>query len=113
MGSPSAGVRDSGPRRHATRTDLDPGGAGHDTARQTDQCLTRRHNSKHTSGGRVGAQKGANGRGGEGNSGSKAGKTRLDKLIDVSLKIELIQHVCTSTKSRKGFKQLKVLLDES
>lgn len=76
VGSPSAGIRALGSHRHATGTDLDPDGTGgHDTARQADQCLTRRHNSKHTSGGRVWAQKGVKGRGG----GGKAGETRQSR----------------------------------
>lgn len=48
----------------------------------------------------------------EGEGEETARLEKLDKLIDVSLKIELRQHVCTSTKSSKGFKGFKVLLDE-
>lgn len=47
----------------------------------------------------------------EGEGEETARLEKLDKLINVSLKIEL-RHVCTSTKSSKGFKGFKVLMDE-
>lgn len=49
---------------------------------------------------------------GEAKETAAARLEKLDKLIDVSLKIELIQQVCTITKSSIGFQQLKVLLDD-
>lgn len=50
---------------------------------------------------------------GEAKETAAARLEKLDELIDVSLKMELRQQVCTSTKSSIGFQQLKVLLDDS
>lgn len=73
--SSGAGVRDFVPHRQATRTALHPGGARHNMTRQTDQCVTWRHNSKHTRRGHVGAWKGLKRRAGEENSGRMTWKT--------------------------------------